>query len=140
GVQTLDKERVEVTELDVAEARLDIPLHNLLVALRRRRLQRRHMPLEPLVEERTNGQRVRVADVAVQRTRERLLRLPTRREAALPPLAPAARVRVAADVHDVAPCLVALDDASSHSILRMRLAHCERSTRRVTCGPLVSKR
>ena len=40
GVEAPDEQRVEVDQLHPAELRLDIPPHNLAVALRRRRLQR----------------------------------------------------------------------------------------------------
>ena len=123
GVQTPDEERVEVDELHPAEPRLDVPLHHLPVALRGRRLQRRHMPGEPLVEVRADRQPARVGHLARtdrrQRATQRPLGLALGREPALPSLAPATRHRIATDVDDVAPRVPALDDAASHPLLHM---------------------
>ncbi len=121
GVQTPDEERVEVYELHSAEPRLDVPLHHLPIALRGRRLQRRHVPGEPLVEIRANGDLTGVGHLARadrrQRSAQRLLRLALGREAALPPLAPATRDRIATDVDDITPRVPALDDTASHPLL-----------------------
>ena len=133
GVQRADEQCVQVDEVHRTEARVHVPLHDLAVTLRSRRLERGQVPRQPLVDVVAHREPARIGDLAGahrrQRAPQRPFGLSFGREPALPPLPPATRHRIAADVDDVAPRVPALYDASSHSVLHMRIAHCENSTR-----------